>query len=296
MMHNFSYLLIVSLLCSFLNYTTPCESLHKPESQKIISNLIDFSENFAFFLKEISEQKYNDPNYNRFASVRLSSNLCDEEKNFLVYRANKVQQTLEFLVNDESTINKVPRIALCFSGGGYRALIGTMAVLKSAQEVGLLDLTTYISSLSGSTWALALASILNNDLDSCTDLTRNEVSNELTANFNFNSVIFNSVSNLIYKQKFSLVSIWGLLLGNRLLNKFSSGNYCTKLSQITKFVEFGNLPLPIFTAGLVEPNDEYDWIEFTPFEIGGLKANTFIPSWSFNRIFKYLLFIDYIWI
>lgn len=259
-------------------------------STKIVETLIDFSQSLVFLVNEISQEKYKDPNYNKTTSVRFSDDLCSEEMRFISFRDAKVEQNLKAQFNYAGLV-KSPRIALCFSGGGYRALIGTLAVIQAAQEVGLLDITSYISSLSGSTWALAQWSIFNNNIDRCINCTKKEVGNFLTTNFNYKSIIYSALTNLYYDQTFSLVSIWGLLLGNRLLPKINDmvlgQEYCSKLSQTKGFFADGKLPLPIFTAALVEPNDQYDWIEFTPFEIGSVNTRSFVPSWSFNRTFKY---------
>jgi hypothetical protein len=44
---------------------------------------------------------------------------------------------------------------LCFSGGGSRALTAAMGALRSLTALGLMDKVSYISSVSGGTWASA---------------------------------------------------------------------------------------------------------------------------------------------
>jgi phospholipase A2 len=48
-----------------------------------------------------------------------------------------------------------PRIQICASGGGYRAMIATLGALIGLEECGVLDTVTSIAGLSGSTWAMA---------------------------------------------------------------------------------------------------------------------------------------------
>lgn len=40
-------------------------------------------------------------------------------------------------------------VAAAFSGGGYRAMLGTAATLSWLKESGLLDVTVYAAGLSG---------------------------------------------------------------------------------------------------------------------------------------------------
>lgn len=49
---------------------------------------------------------------------------------------------------------QVPVIAVVGSGGGFRAMVGFSGVMKALYESGVLDCTTYIAGLSGSTWYL----------------------------------------------------------------------------------------------------------------------------------------------
>ncbi len=46
----------------------------------------------------------------------------------------------------------VPRIAVCYSGGGFRAMIATLGFWKGLSDTGLVDSILYTSNLSGSTW------------------------------------------------------------------------------------------------------------------------------------------------
>lgn len=47
---------------------------------------------------------------------------------------------------------QVPVIAVVGSGGGFRAMVGFSGVMKALYESGVLDCTTYVAGLSGSTW------------------------------------------------------------------------------------------------------------------------------------------------
>lgn len=91
--------------------------------------------------------------------VRVSSNLCPQEQNFINQRARGVIPRLNELYQkygisaDSFSSAHMPRVALCASGGGCRAMIGTQAFLEALKNTGLLDIALYIAVLSGSTWA-----------------------------------------------------------------------------------------------------------------------------------------------
>ena len=71
----------------------------------------------------------------------------------IAYSAQRLAYVKQAMTPNSS--NHVPKIAVCASGGGLRAMIGTLGFLQAMQEDGLLNLTSYICGLSGSTWALS---------------------------------------------------------------------------------------------------------------------------------------------
>jgi len=46
----------------------------------------------------------------------------------------------------------IPRIATCFSGGGFRAMIATLGFWQGMSDAGMVDSILYSANLSGSTW------------------------------------------------------------------------------------------------------------------------------------------------
>lgn len=49
---------------------------------------------------------------------------------------------------------QVPIIGVLGSGGGFRAMTCLSGAVKALQESGILDCTTYIAGLSGSSWSV----------------------------------------------------------------------------------------------------------------------------------------------
>jgi hypothetical protein len=87
------------------------------------------------------------PNYAALKSLETA---------FLTRREVTTAKALRALCGvGDSTPTRAVRVALCFSGGGHRALIGTVGFLDACKRVGLLDGTLHIAGLSGSAWAVA---------------------------------------------------------------------------------------------------------------------------------------------
>lgn len=91
------------------------------------------------------------------ASVRTytKNSLCKEEMDVLSKRDIWVKKNLKNLVGKSLDGKKIPRIGLCLSGGGVRALVASAGFIKGLDDNGCTEIISYISALSGSTWMLA---------------------------------------------------------------------------------------------------------------------------------------------
>jgi phospholipase A2 len=105
----------------------------------------------------------NDPEINPEiiweATVRVSDQLCDDEKKFLEKRRTFTKRALaRYLDIPEGKIHPddVPVIGMCGSGGGLRALVAGTSSYLSAAEQGLFDCVTYTAGVSGSCWLQTL--------------------------------------------------------------------------------------------------------------------------------------------
>ncbi|KAG9050772.1 hypothetical protein FS837_002716, partial [Tulasnella sp. UAMH 9824] len=91
------------------------------------------------------------------AEVRIGDELCFREKAFLRERRRKMLHSYAKLFGvspSELDERDLPIVAIAASGGGFRAMCNTAGALRRAQSSGILDVTTYISAISGSTWTL----------------------------------------------------------------------------------------------------------------------------------------------
>ncbi|KAH7351395.1 phospholipase-like protein A2 [Pyrenochaeta sp. MPI-SDFR-AT-0127] len=272
----------------------------------------------------------NDPEINPEiiwdASVRVSEELCQEEKAFLQKRAQFTKAALaRYLDIPEATIHPddVPVIAMCGSGGGLRALVAGTSSYLSAKEQGLFDCVTYTAGVSGSCW---LQTLYYSDIAgrSHARLIRH-LKNRLGVHIAFPpdalellvSAPTNKylLSGLVEKAKgnpdadFGLVDIYGALLAARLLvpkGELSVSEYDFKVSNQRRYTDDGSHPLPIYTAvrheiPLAEQADMKDpiaaeakarreawfqWFEFTPYEMWCEELSAGIPTWAMGRQFE----------
>jgi len=263
-----------------------------------IKGLINFS--LIDFLKDIASVKKLDPYAKKRAKVRTSELLSPRERRFLKKRKVWVNKGLAKFLECSISQAEQPTIALCFSGGGYRAMIGTLAFL---QQPDFLDTVTYLSSLSGSTWALSTWLGHNLEFNDLLTLTRTQISHSIINGIDRRLLIENGIWKLFYGQKMSLVGVWGSIVANVLFNDLEK-NYIgstqtrilrgqmPKLSQFRAKIDHGSRPMPLFTAVSVS-NHRYQWLEFNPYEVGLIGQNKYIPSWSFGRHFTKGLSTDY---
>ncbi|KAL7773902.1 hypothetical protein CFE70_003869 [Pyrenophora teres f. teres 0-1] len=272
----------------------------------------------------------NDPEINPEiiwdASVRVSDELCQEEKSFLEKRAQFTKAALaRYLDIPEAKIHPddVPVIAMCGSGGGLRALVAGTSSYLSSKEHGLFDCVTYTAGVSGSCW---LQTLYYSDLTqrSHAKMIRH-LKNRLGVHIAFPpdalellvSAPTNKylLSGLVEKAKgipdadFGLVDIYGALLAARLLvpkGELSVSEYDFKVSHQRRFTDNGSQPLPIYTAvrheiPLAEQSGETDriaaeakarkeawfqWFEFTPYEMWCEELSAGIPTWAMGRRFE----------
>ncbi|MBY0110379.1 MAG: hypothetical protein K2X90_04685 [Candidatus Babeliaceae bacterium] len=95
------------------------------------------------------------PYAHKDARVRMGNALGSEEIQFLQNRSPITEKAIGNLLDIQTKKQNFPRIAVCFSGGGYRAMISTAGFIAGAEKIGLLDAISYQAGLSGSTWAIA---------------------------------------------------------------------------------------------------------------------------------------------
>lgn len=274
-------------------------------------------------------QEANDPEINPEiiwdCTVRVSEDLCADE---VVFRERRKEETVRALARyldiPEGRIHPddVPIIAMCGSGGGLRALVAGSASYLSSREAGLFDCITYTAGVSGSCWLQTLfySSIAQQSHSKLIHHLKNRLGVHIAyppAAFTLiNSAPTNKflLSGLVEKLKgvpdadFGIVDIYGLLLAARLLvpkGELSVDAEDLKISNQRKHVDWGQNPLPIYTAvrheiPVAEQNEAtieaakakakreawFQWFEFTPYEFWCEEMTAGIPTWALGRKFE----------
>ncbi|KAF9094572.1 hypothetical protein BGX29_009449 [Mortierella sp. GBA35] len=286
--------------------------------QSIVNNMSDANKN---------------PEIQLDASVRQGNDLCPQESAFQAARRKKMKKAFaKFIRVHESDINEndIPVVAFAGSGGGYRAMISSLGYMTAAKKSGLFDCTMYMAGVSGSCWMISQYLTLGQR--SFTKTLEHFKQSLNTPIAHYPSFIDTMLTNpgaaqLILEgvvQKYSknrvltLVDAFGTVLASRLLihreRDGDNGEWVDpldfKLSQQSRWVNYGDQPLPIYTAvshvlpGATsqpdpieeivvddevakEDGDEhyYQWFEMTPYEFGSEETSAWIPTWSFGRRF-----------
>ena len=216
--------------------------------------------------------------------------LCEEELQFLEKRKEITRKGLEKflgLPEGELTDDIAPRIAFCGSGGGARAMICTLGTLMGLSEIGIEDCLTYVTGLSGSTWTFSVWEALHLSVNvrykfehgfmiKITTPALTELKEILSAKFLYNHSKVNTVNDCYAAQ-----------LAVHLLRDSTPAASKFKLSDLARTANLleGEYPLPIFVSAVLEPNNLYEWFEFTPFMIGSSYYDCWVPTKLFGAKF-----------
>jgi phospholipase A2 len=211
---------------------------------------------------------YTNPEIEYAASVRVSSELCKEEREFLMKRKKATTTALAKylgLPEEEVHPDDVPCIAMVGSGGGLRALVAGTGSLLASSEDGLFDCATYTAGVSGSCWLQVLfhSSLGGRRLDKIVDHLKARIGVHIAyppvALAALNSAPTNKflLSGFVEKLKgdpeadFGLVDVYGLLLAARLLvpkGEVGVDDRDLKISNQQDYLKNGEHPMPIYTA------------------------------------------------
>ena len=208
------------------------------------------------------------PEIEREARVRVSEDLCDEEKHFLARRREKTRVALARylgLPDEEVHADDVPVIAFSGSGGGLRALVAGAGSMLAAKEDGLFDCVTYTAGVSGSCWMQTLyhTSVGKQSPARMIDHLKARIGTHIAyppvALASLNQAPTNKflLSGFVEKLKgdpnaeVGLVDVYGLLLAARLLvpkSEIGVNEHDLKISHQRRNLEHGDHPMPIYTA------------------------------------------------
>lgn len=245
--------------------------------------------------------------------VQVGNALSLKEKTFVANRRKKhVQTALKDL-----GIDKPLTVAFCCSGGGVRALVGTLAIFSAAAKAGILQTCMYTAGLSGSTWLIApwvYAGINNKekDLNKSLEFVKtsmrvalsNSASKETVPNsgiytpafltgYSATTFSYQIAQRLAYEEPISAVDLYGAMVANFALNFLNDQKLTATWSALGK-KNLDAYPLPLCsavfdtgtpTAARTGVAKQYEWFEMNPDEAGS-DVLGYIPVKRFGSVFE----------
>lgn len=219
--------------------------------------------------------------------VTLGSQLASQEINYIKKRDPKTLQAIcKFTGLSGQEKLTLPRIAIAGSGGGYRAMICFLGFMIAATKMGLVDCSSYIAALSGSTWFLGNYLMRNLPPQDFRTVLNQRVVN--TSFFNprtlgVDAIIKKLENKLVKTGSIGTVDLWGALLADRLWGDFGGDN----AQEITfkrirdLFYYTNNYPFPLFTC-VTTKTFPYRWATVTPFNFRSDDLGGYIPLNAFG--------------
>lgn len=227
------------------------------------------------------------------ALVRQGNSLCVDELAALQARQPLKHLALQNFMGKTLLSSSIPSIGVACSGGGLRASIATLGLLRGLEKIGLLDAVSYIAGNSGSTWTLAAWQVHDISLEELTQYMKVKMQNT-TSQENFDKealmkALFSKIENL---KPFSLNDIWGAWLAGGFFGKGSCDEHNIYLADLAPKAADGLYPIPLFAAAIGETAPCYQWAEFSPFEIGSQYLNAWIRTTAFGKKFNKGVSVD----
>jgi len=262
--------------------------------------------------------------YASTAQVRSGTSLCNQETTFLNARLATIKANLASILGTQLTDAQVPRIALCASGGGYRAMVATLGWLEGeslttqknsprgflstvaswfgvssstpsvpnngsieSESLNLRDVCTHFAALSGSTWALSgLEYSRMTPTDYVTHITP-QISTSIFQNINMQDLAAQILKKENAGQPVSFIDIYGIILAQKLLSNLGDATPSSiDLAAYVNMATSMNKPLPIQTSLIANDATNYHWVEYSPYEIGSTDLQAFIPTTAFGKKFN----------
>jgi cytosolic phospholipase A2 len=221
-------------------------------------------------------------------NVREGNELCAKEIDAINTRSTIVRQTLQKFTGQSLDNQPLPSIGIVTSGGSCRAAIASIGLLRGLEKIGLLNAAMYLSSLSGSTWSVASWYVNNTmDLEQFTQYLKLRMKGGIGTSNIDEAAILNSIAKKLKSHwSFSLNDIWGALIADLFLRTTANTGQDLLLSELQPQTLNGSYPIPLFTSVIGQTTPNYQWAEFSPFEIGSTYLKTWIPSSAFGKSFS----------
>ncbi|XP_033759860.1 cytosolic phospholipase A2-like isoform X3 [Pecten maximus] len=246
----------------------------------------------TFIFNDVSEVDMEfETHIDQDPTLRYSLCLCDEEKEFIMRRKERVRERMAEILGDKGpmSIDEVPLIGVIGSGGGFRAMVGYSGVAKALADSGIMDCATYMAGLSGSSWYISTLYSHKNWPEMNPGDMQEELKNNIDSSlmwFLSPQSIYRNLDLILQKRKngqpISFTDIFGHLVGETLIKD----RLDFKLTDMKEKISDGQRPLPLMTCVNVKMDRSarsfQEWVEFSPFEIGMPKYGTFMKTEMFG--------------
>ncbi|XP_044526950.1 cytosolic phospholipase A2 gamma-like [Gracilinanus agilis] len=218
--------------------------------------------------------------------IIIHPGISDKEKESV---DNRQKRILEVLQTSGIKTGKAPVVAVLGSGGGLRAAIACQGVLGELNCAGILDLTTYLAGVSGSTWCMSSLYARDNWQSHLVEAEEELKVRLQETSWNLDTALKGIWEAADQLEDYSLTDVW----------QYSLVYYMTKellgssLSQVRAQSEKGVVPYPIFAAidnSLLsewkEKKSLETWFEFTPHVAGYPLPGAYVRTTHFGSKFN----------
>ncbi len=165
--------------------------------------------------------------------------------------------------------------------------------MRGLEKIGLLDAVSYWAALSGSTWTTASWFVHGMPLEDLTSYLKNKLHNTFDFEKIQEDAIIGSIINKVKTRgHLSLNDLWGSLIADIFLGTEQATGQQIYLNELSDKASSGTYPIPLFTSVIGETDPEYQWTEFSPFEVGSTYFNSWIPASAIGKQFNNGLCFD----
>jgi predicted lipase len=195
---------------------------------------------------------------------RTQARICMQEKLFVdrkMVAAAPLFQLLRTRCMPTGPQGRTPKIAICTSGGGYRALVCAMGLCKGLASIGVMDMVSYFASLSGSAWFLNMFMNSRDGKgvggDSMEAAVKKAVCHDeglvgagIMKKDRMAAVVNALSAKYAFEQPLNLVDVYGVLLEHSLLTRPGLNPRLTTSQQVHVLESEQGMttPFPIYTA------------------------------------------------
>lgn len=243
-----------------------------PAQNRFFNPIMWFLENLYDLFYDDSGRVSSGP-----VSVVQGDALTMQERKYLHARALRMHDALQKMLDREVSLQSMPRIGLCCSGGGYRAMIASAGFYRALEEAGIIDVTTYAAASSGSSWMLAPWLARGGTVASYIGLLKKYVQRD----FFMQDLHIKEFLQVLddkddAEKEIGFIDLCSGILADRLMEDLPGYGQQVYMSDVESNIRVGFYPYPLI-ATLLSNVEPYEMIEWNPYEMYCSYENGSIP-------------------